>query len=183
MEQDGKLTVKKVSKVQRVVRYGVAGIATVLLIFVCIEAYNFYSLNPSKLFNEKYKAYELPAAPDTVESGIMKAYREKKYDVVINLNANSVLTVKDIFLTGNAFLETSDLSKAISSYQVVLADVKNDAPLKDAAEYYLALAYLKNNDYDQSIELMNSIRDNTSHSYTRKFTRRYINRVKRLKWR
>ena len=94
-----------------------------------------------------------------------------------------MLTVKDIFLTGNAFLETSDLSKAISSYQVVLADVKNDAPLKDAAEYYLALAYLKNNDYDQSIELMNSIRDNTSHSYTRKFTRRYINRVKRLKWR
>jgi predicted negative regulator of RcsB-dependent stress response len=84
-----------------------------------------------------------------------------------------------------AYLETNDLPKAISSFQVVIADVKDEkAPvLKDAAEYYLALAYLKNNDYDQAIELMNTIHDNSSHLYTKKFSRKYINRVKRLKWR
>ena len=82
-----------------------------------------------------------------------------------------------------AFLETNNLSKAISSYQVVLAELKNDASLKDTAEYYLALAYLKNNDYDQSIELMNAIHDNSSHLFAKKFNRKYINRVKRLKWR
>jgi hypothetical protein len=61
--------------------------------------------------------------------------------------------------------------------------MKNDPALKDAAEYYLALAYLKNNDYDQSIELMNAIHANSTHFYTKKFSRKYINRVKRLKWR
>ena len=183
MEQDGKLTAKKISKLQRVVRYGVPVIASVLLIFVCIEVYNFYRLTPTRLFNEKYEAYDVATTKDTIETRISKAYREKKWADVINLNANSVLSVKDVFLTGMAFLETNDLSRAVSSYQVVLADVKNDPALKDAAEYYLALAYLKNNDYDQSIELMNAIRDNTTHLYTKKFSRKYINRIKRLKWR
>jgi len=84
-----------------------------------------------------------------------------------------------------SYLEANDLSKAISNFQVVLADVKDDknSMLKDGAEYYLALTYLKNNDYDQAIELMNTIRENSSHMYKNKFSRKYINKVKRLKWR
>jgi hypothetical protein len=41
------------------------------------------------------------------------------------------------------------LPRAISNFQIVIADVKDDknSELKDATEYYLALAYLKNNDY------------------------------------
>ena len=122
---------------------------------------------------------------DSTESKIEKAYREKNYTEVINLNANSVLSVKDIFLTAMSYLETNDPSRAISNYQVVIADVKDDknSALKDAAEYYLALAYLKNNDYDQAIELMNTIHDNSSHQYKSKFSRKYINKIKRLKWR
>ena len=52
-----------------------------------------------------------------------------------------------------SYLETNDLARAISNFQVVIADVKDKerSELKDAAEYYLALAYLKNNDYDQAI--------------------------------
>jgi hypothetical protein len=183
MEQDGKLTVKKISKLQRIVRYSVPAIASALLIFVCVEVYNFYQLTPTRLFNEKYEAYNLGTTKDHNETSISNAYREKKYADVINLNANSVLSLKDVFLTGMSFLETNDLSRAISSYQVVLADVKNDSALEDAAEYYLALAYLKNNDYDQSIELMNAIHNNSAHLYTKKFSRKFINRVKRLKWR
>ena len=183
MEQDGKLIAKKISTLQRAVRYSVPVIASVLLIFVCIEVYNFYRLTPTRLFNEAYEAYDMTTRIDTIETSIGKAYREKKYADVISINANSVLSIKDIFLTGMAFLESNDLSRAISSYQVVLADIKSDPPLKDAAEYYLALAYLKNNDYDQSIELMNAIRNNSTHLYAKKFSRKYIDRVKRLKWR
>ena len=104
---------------------------------------------------------------------------------VIKLNANSVLSVKDIFLTGISYLETNDPSRAISNFQVVIADVKDDknSMLKDGTEYYLALAYLKNNDYDQAIELMNAIHDKLISQYKSKFSRKYINKVKRLKWR
>jgi predicted negative regulator of RcsB-dependent stress response len=176
------------NKVRRIVRYSVTVAASVLLIFVCIVGYNFYRLSSDRLFAENYSAYELTTTRsenDSTESKIEKAYREKNYGKVIELNANSVLSIKDIFLTAMSFLESNDLSRAISDFQVVIADVKDDknSALKDATEYYLALAYLKNNDYDQALELMNAIHDNSSHLYTKKFSSKYINKVKRLKWR
>ena len=185
MDNGGEVIEKKINKIRRIIRYSVAVAASLLLIFVCIEAYNFYSLSPDKLFDEKYTAYYLTTPDDTTESRIEKAYKKKKYSEVINLNRNSVLSLKDVFLTGVSYLEKVDLSRAISNFQVVIADMKDDdknSALKEAAEYYLALAYLKNNDYDQAIELMNTIHDNSSHLYKAKFSRKYINKVKRLKW-
>jgi tetratricopeptide (TPR) repeat protein len=188
MDKGNEVSAKKITKVKRIVRYLVAAAASILLIFVCIEAYNFYRLSPSVLFNENYTVYELATTPDqndSAQSGIEKAYREKNYAGVIKLNKSSVLSIKDIFLTGMSYLETNALSKAISSYLVVIADLNQDknSDVKDAAEYYLALAYLKNNDFDQAIELMNKIRNSPSHAYTKKFGSKYIRRVKRLKWR
>lgn len=180
--------VKQISNVRRIIRFSVAIAASVLLIFLGAEGYNFYRLSPERLFAESYTPYELTTTRDgndTGESKIEKAYREKKYAKVIAINANSVLSIKDIFLTAMSYMETDDMARAISNFQLVLADVKDDknSVLKDAAEYYLALAYLKNRDYDQAIELMNAIHSNSSHLYKDKFSSKYINRVKRLKWR
>ena len=188
MDNGGEVTAKKISKVRRIVRYTVPIAASILLIFVCIEGYNFYRLSPGRLFAENYTAYELTTTRrenDSTDSKIEKAYREKNYAEVIKLNVNSVLSVKDIFLTAMSFLATNDPPRAISNFQVVIADVKDDknSALKDTTEYYMALAYLKNNDYDQAIELMNAIHDNSSHLYSKKFSRKYINKIKRLKWR
>ena len=188
MDNGSEVNVERISKVKRIVSYSVAIAASVLLIIVCIVGYNFYRLSSDRLFAENYSTYELTITrgeDDSTGSKIEKAYREKKYPEVIKLNANSVLSVKDIFLTAMSFLETNDPSRAISNFQVVIADVKNDknSALKDATEYYLALAYLKNNDYDQAIELMNTIHENSSHLYSKKFSRKYINKIKRLKWR
>jgi hypothetical protein len=84
-----------------------------------------------------------------------------------------------------AHLEMGDASKAISKFLVVLTDQAADTTtkLKQTTEYYLALAYLKNRDLDQAIELMNQIRSHSSHLYKERFSKNYVNRVKRLKWR
>lgn len=187
MMKEMKTGVKPISKVRRMIRYSVAVAASVLLVFAGIEGYKFYKLSPGSLFAENYTAYELTTTRDgaTEESAIEKAYREKNYARVIQVNKDTALHISDIFLTGMAYLETGEAAKAISTYQVVIADTKEDktAVLKDAAEYYLALAYLKNRDYDQAIELMTAIHSNSSHLYKAKFSTGYINRVKRLKWR
>ena len=188
MDNGSEINVERVGKVRRIVRYSVTVAASVLLIVVCIVVYNFYQLSSDRLFAENYTVYELRTSvdeKDSTGSKIEKVYREKKYTEVIKLSATSVLSVKDIFLTAISFLETNDPPRAISNFQVVIADVKDDknSALKDATEYYLALAYLKNNDYDQAIELMNTIHDNSSHLYSKKFSRKYINKIKRLKWR
>jgi tetratricopeptide (TPR) repeat protein len=186
-ELKAETAVKPINNLRSTIRYIVAVAASVLLIFVVIEGYKFYTLSPEKLYDESYMAYELTTIrgnSDSTESAIAKAYRDKNYAQVIDLNKNSVLSIKDVFLTGMSFLEMKDYAKAISSFQVVIGDVKeNKTVLKDAAEYYLSLAYLRNRDYDQAIELMNAIHDNSSHLYKGKFSRKYINRVKRLKWR
>lgn len=185
-ELEGETPVKPISSVRRIVRYTVAVAASVLLIFVLVEGYQFYTLTPGKLYAENYTAYELTTTRGDVDTStaIENAYREKKYGEVINLHRNSVLSIKDVFLTGMSYLETKDYAKAISSFQIVIAEVKDDkTTLKDAAEYYLSLAYLQNRDYDLAIELMNTIINNPSHLYKVKFSRSYINQVKRLKWR
>jgi predicted negative regulator of RcsB-dependent stress response len=185
MDDEKKVITGRITTLRRNIRYAVAGIAIVLLIFIIIEGYRFYTLSPEKLYAESYAPYELTIHEgNDSTSAIEKAYEEKNYGEVIKLNHLSVLSVKDIFLTGMAFLETKDYSRAVRSFQIVITDIKdNKIVLKDVAEYYLALAYLQDRDYDQAIELMNAIHDNSSHTYTKKFSRRYINRVKRLKWR
>ena len=186
MDKASNQTVKNTWNVRRIIRYAVPVAASLLLIFIIIEVYKFYTLSPEKLYDENYTPYELNAAQggDDSASAIAKAYNQKNYSEVIKLNRLSVLSIKDIFLTGMSFLELKDYSRAVRSFQVVLTDIKdNKIALKDVAEYYLALAYLRDRDYDQAIELMNAIHDNSSHLYTKKFSRKYINRVKRLKWR
>ena len=186
MEEESKQAKEKFNKIHRIIRYAVAIAASISLLIIIIEGCKFYALSPEKLYAENYRAYELRTASegtDSAESKLEQAYREKKYGGVINLSKNSVLSIKDIFITGMSFLETNDDSRAISSFQVVIADVKDNKTLKDTAEYYLALAYLRNRDYDQAIELMNAIHENPSHRYKDKFSRRFIKRVKRLKWR
>ena len=172
------------TKVRRIIRYCITAIASLLLIFVCIEIYTFYRLSSDRLFQENYTPYELTGYEND-RAGIEKAYREKDFVEVIKINKASALSIKSIFLTGMSYLETNDLSKAISNFQVVIADIRDDktATLKDTAEYYLAMAHLKNNDYDQAIELMNSISNNSTHPYNDRFNPKYIKKVKRLKWR
>jgi tetratricopeptide (TPR) repeat protein len=187
VENENEITVNKTSKLRRIIRYSVAAAATIFLIIIFIEGCKFYKLSSQKLYAENYTPYELTAtsSADSSISKIGQAYREKKYGAVISLNKISVLSINDVFLTGVSFLETNDYSRAISNFQLVMADVNDDKTpsLQDTAEYYLALAYLRNNDYDQAIELMNAIHNNSSHPYKEKFSRKYINRVKRLKWR
>lgn len=178
--------VRSISNVRRIIRYSVAVAASVLLIFLVIEGYKFYTLSPQKLYVENYTAYELTTTRDGNDSltAIEKAYKEKKYAEVISLNKLSVLTPHDKFLTGMAYMETKDYPRAVRSFQLVIGEVKDDKTiLKDVTEYYLALAYLQDRDYDQAIELMNAIQNDPSHLYKAKFSRKYINRVKRLKWR
>ena len=179
---------KRFSRFNRISRYGIAAAAILILLLFCYWLYTFYTLSSNKLYSENFSDYELTTLRDTSsrsETSIEKAYHEKNYDEVIRLHAISVLSAKEIFLTGLSYLQVNDPANAISSFQVVLADMNKYKPfsLKDETEYYLALAYLKNRDFDQSIELMNKIHDNPVHLYKNKFPAKFISRVKMLKWR
>src|SRR5215204_105939 len=128
MDRDSNETVKSIRNVRRIIRYAIAIAASILLIFVVIEGYKFYNLSPEKLYVENYTPYELTTVHDDNDSAsaIEEAYKEKNYKEVISLNRLSVLSIYDVFLTGMAFLETKDYSRAVRSFQVVITDIKDN---------------------------------------------------------
>lgn len=188
MNDFSNIKTKGVSSIIRISRYTLATAAIISLILAGRWLYIFYKLSPDKLYSEIFIDYKLAPRQDSLprlESNIAKAYRENNYNEVIRLNASSVLFNNDIFLTGIAYLKTGDPAKAISSFRLILAAMGkgNSSSLKNETEYYMALAYLKNRDFDQSIELMNKIYNDPAHKYHYKFSEKFIDRVKMLKWR
>jgi hypothetical protein len=53
----------------------------------------------------------------------------------------------------------------------------------DEAEYYLALSYIRNRDYDLAIPILEKIKDHPIHIYHEKVDAKLIRKIKMLKWR
>jgi len=162
--------------------------ASVILIVAGIWGYNFYTLSSNKVFASNYKTYELSTTRDTVQqvSDIEMAYRNKDYKQVVALfSANPSASIEDEFLAAMSQVELKDNTKAIEAFKKVLAD--NEAAktelYKDETEYYLAMTYIRNGDYDFALDLLRKIRDDKQHTYHQKISAKLIRQVKLLKWR
>lgn len=178
--------IKKINSTKKIIRYNIAVAASLVLIIGGYIAYNFFTLSPDKVFASNYQSYQLVTVRDgnTVETIAEKAYREKNYAEVIRIyDAGEDHTPKGEFLCGAAALELKENDKAIKCFKEVLdADQQTVQPvLKDEAEYYLALTYIRNKDYDKALVLMNKIQNDSNHLYNEKITGKLIRQVKMLK--
>lgn len=179
---------KKNSPVRRIIRYSIAVAASVILIAAAIVGYNFYTLSANKLFASNYRPYELSTVRDNSGpglSGLENDYREKKYDQVVGITYDRRFTIKEIFLRAISYVELKDNTNAIKEFKKVIAE--NEAAktsfFKEEAEYYLALTYIRNKDYDFALEQLQKIQDDPNHLYHEKITGKLIHKVKMLKWR
>jgi len=179
--------VKLISSRRRIIRYTISIAASILLVFVGITAYNFFSLSPERLYGQQFNSYELIITRG--EEGlttIEKFYKDKNYRAVIEAtNQVSKNSVEENFLSGMSYLEVGNPGGAIAPFREVINRDKatGGTSYLDQAEYDLSLAYLKNKDYDKAIGLMQTIHDNPGHSYHEKFTKSFIRKVKMLSWR
>jgi predicted negative regulator of RcsB-dependent stress response len=176
-------------KTRELIRYSIAVAASLLLIVACISGYNFYNLSSNKVFISNYHSYELNTVRDgdsTQVSPVEKAYRAKDYKRIVELiSQQRSLTVKETFLAGMSYMELGNNAKAIEELKKVIAgseDAKNNL-FKDQAEYYLALTYIRDKDYDFALDMLRSIKENSGHLYHKKVTGKLIRQVKLLKWR
>lgn len=180
---------RKMSRAQKIARYTLRIAAGLVFIAICFLAYNFFNLSSGKLYNEKYAPFELSSVRgenETEINGIEKAYRQQNYqDVVALAEKNIGSSIRDEFLEAVSYLELDKPPEAIDHFSSVISRNRAaDRPVyNDEAEYYLALSYLRTQNYEKAIELMNTIRNNPSHLYHEKFTRGFIRKVKMLKWR
>ena len=178
--------VKQINSTRRIIRYSIAITASLLIIFLGIEAYNFFTLSPDKVFAANYQSYELRAFRNngTEPSAIENAYREKKYKKVIALQEQyNSIPIRETFLAAMSNVELGDNDMAIVLFRKVIAEMSNTTTnlLKDDAEYYLALTYLRNKEYNSSLELFQKINADPNHLYYEKVTRKLLRQVKRLR--
>ena len=176
--------VKKISSTRLIIRYSIAIAASVLVVLLGRVIYNSNNLSSDKLFADNYHSYELSTlrGDDSEETPVEKAYKEKNYKLVTEL-ADSSGIIKNIFLSAMSYLELKNDARTIQEFKKVIG--KNESAgtnvLKDAAEYFLSLAYLRNKNYDQALKLMNKIYDNPNHLYYEKITGKLIQNVKKLR--
>jgi tetratricopeptide (TPR) repeat protein len=84
-----------------------------------------------------------------------------------------------------AYAELGDNTNAIANFKNVIEDNRQtkSALFNDEAEYYLALTYIRNKDYDYALDILKDIKDDPEHYYHQKVTSKLIRQVKLLKWR
>jgi tetratricopeptide (TPR) repeat protein len=188
MMKEMQAPVKKMSSGRRTVRYVISIAASLLLIVAGYLAYSFITLSSEKVYNANYQPFDLSTARDgnTTLTAIETAYSAKNYKEVIRMHdAKEDVSVKGEFLSGAAALEIKDYPGAITAFKnVIEANKRSSAKvLNDEAEYYLALSYIHNKDYDYALDLMRQIKDDPTHLYNEKITSKLIRQVKLLKWR
>jgi tetratricopeptide (TPR) repeat protein len=172
--------------IRRVIRFSISVAASIILIVGAILALNFFSLSPTRVFTDNYHSYELATtrSGQADESAVEQAYRSKSYYEVtrrLPLAGN----LKDQFLVGMSYLELKNPAKAIEAFRGIIRTNEADGGkiLQDETEYYLALAYIANGDYDFALELLEKIKLESAHTYHKKVSAKLIRQVKALKWR
>lgn len=180
--------VRKLNPARKLYRIAAAVAAGIILMIAGFWVYNFYNLSGEKLYSDNYKSYELANTRDvnSTLTDAEKAYSGKNYQEVIRIHDMAAEpSVKTEFLCGVAAMELNNNSKAITCFKEVLQlnKASNLSVLKDEAEYYLSLSYLRNGDYDFSLELLDKIRSDKEHTYHAAVTKKLIRQVKMLKWR
>ena len=178
--------VKQISQARKIIRYAVSIAAAILVIVLGITVFNFYNLSPNKILATNYISYELSTTRDndTSETRIQKAYRDKQYDEVIKAKRQAINS-DDKMLVAMSYFEQKNYAEAIDEYKNVIEGTHpiKDKRLHETAQYYMAIAFIGNKDYDYAIDRLTLIHEDESHLYHERVGNRIIRQVKMLKWR
>ena len=166
---------------QRWLRVLTALAAIVLLVWLVWKVYHIYQLSTDKIFDQTYMPYQLAAGEMSLITPIEQAYTSKNYKDAIR-ESKTVFSVseRERLLIGLSYMETGEYLRAISWLKRLT--ISSEAPLRQTAEYYLTLCYLKNDDYDNAIVQMKEILNNPSHLYHRQFRPEMIKELRLIKW-
>jgi Flp pilus assembly protein TadD len=88
---------------------------------------------------------------ETLRLEMAEAYNAKKYEQAINLGNQLVQTsnqqIDDLFFLGLSHLYQGELSSAISFLELARQSGEKDGRFQEEIDWYLAIAYLKNEDW------------------------------------
>ena len=174
---------------RKLFRYSMAVAASLLLILGTYLGYQFFRLSPERVFSARYQRYEtvtMRGAADSGTAALQKSYNDLRYkEVLARVDSMRNPARSERFLGAMSALELRDDTRAIRLLKELIS-TNQSAPepvLNDEAEYYLALAYIRNKDFDFALTILEKIKADEAHTYHSLVTRSLIRKVRLLKWR
>jgi hypothetical protein len=138
---------------------------------LAFAAWQYATVTPGSFVKDYYQPYTVSVergAPSA--SAIETAYSNGDYKGTIAVFEKSTApTVKDEFLTAQAYLAIKQPAHAVGAFTGVLKN-KEVTTFKDDAEYYLAEAYLENGQPWMAKPLLEKIHNDADHLYHGKVT-------------
>lgn len=178
----------KTAETPKVVRQMFSKVWRIAAIFIVvlgfISVYQYYNLSADRLFESNYQDYSVhEVRGDTHASTLEQLYKQNLPKEVINkFTEISQPAIEDYFYLGNAYLKEHNAISAIHSFiRVQQKNVEmNSHILEDDTEYYLAMAYLQNNEPAKALPIFSKIHNDKEHLYHDKVGSLFLFKVKLL---
>ncbi len=141
----------------------------VVLILGASVVYKIVTVDPVSLYNKSFSGYELSTFRGNVESDKMDmAYRSEDWSAVLEaFKKQTNRTNKSYFLAGVAELQLKQYPAAVTYFETVLSVNKKTGVTyyQAESEYFVALAYLINNQSAKGVEMLRKIKKDVNHPY------------------
>jgi len=141
-------------------------IAAVFIVTASVIVLYWYNGNTGdKLFNERYQPYHVNVARSD------------------NNENDTASFVRDKMVTASAYMETKRYHEAAILFNDIISNnlLTGNRLYHDDAEYYLALAYIKQKQYDKASQLLDKIHTDREHTFNGEVNWWFLTRVKWLK--
>ena len=175
----------KMTPYRKIIRYSIAAAASLILIFFAAEYFNEPAALGDQLYAQAYTRFEPSAMRGaTADTAVIaKEFLEHNNTAVINTYREEAIHTPDhMLIAAISYLESNLTPEAVSILKA-LAEKNTQTTLpafNDEANYYLALALLKNRNYSEAATLMEKINADKDNPYSSKFPASYTDRVKKL---
>lgn len=185
-ESTGKLVSMPNNTGRRLVRIFVAVAAMFLVTITAIVLFWYTGNTSDRLFRQHYQTYEVNVERSGIAttSPIVSQYQQKNYNEVIAQHEKAVASItKEKMVVASAYMELSRYDEAINIFRDIIAQnvTTGNRLYHDEAEYYLALAYMKNKQYDNAYQLFDKINTDKEHTFNGDVDWWFLTRVKWLK--
>ncbi len=143
------------------------------VVMLTLGGFLFYQLSTTsneKLYSELYQPYNV-AVERSNEKDVNKMvshYKAKEYALVVK--EYELLTVsgnREDFFAGMAYHETGDYNKAVAAFEKIIKEnqVSGSRLYNDDTQYYLSLSFIKLKRYNEAYKLLNTIKNEATHTY------------------
>jgi tetratricopeptide (TPR) repeat protein len=159
-------------------------IAAVLFLFLgCATVYLYTNLTPNRQYMANYQAYYIGESRGAAEDQLEKAWRNgESANLISSFEKIGKPTASDRFYAANAYLQLNQPAAAIQQFRLVQAMNEATGPtvFEEDTDYFLAMAYLRNNQSKEAVLLFEKINQTPDHVYHRKVSNWLLWKLKHL---